>query len=202
MLKKSTIRLAVFLVIGVLILTACTPGATLPAEEIKPTTDSTSETAVSTDENSPTDEVSVTETPTEVTPEPTPIPIVDNRLPPEQWQQWPVVPELTGREKEIYLRGLSLGNDPNSFSKVGDCQAIKEVLMGIYDLNRYSLAESDTYCRKPLITLPVRSTGMVRASGVDSTPLPSFPRFGRTPRSARLAKTPSNVKTAPTTPAL
>ena len=150
MLKKSTIRLAVFLVIGVLILTACTPGATLPAEEIKPTTDSTSETAASTDENSPTDEVSVTETPTEVTPEPTPIPIVDNRLPPEQWQQWPVVPELTGREKEIYLRGLSLGNDPNSFSKVGDCQAIKEVLMGIYDLNRYSLAESDTYLQETI----------------------------------------------------
>lgn len=150
MLKKSTFRLAVFLVVGGLILTACVPGATMPAEDFKPTAEATSEVGVSTDANSPTDDGTVTETPTEVTPEPTPIPIVDNRLPPEQWQQWPVVPELTGREKEIYLRGLSLGNDPHSFSKVGDCQAIKEVLMGIYDLNRYNLTEADAYLQETI----------------------------------------------------
>ena len=150
MLKKSTFRFAAFLAIGVMVMTACTPGATLPAEDLKPTTDATAEIAASTDEYSPTDDVTIAETPTEVTPEPTPIPIVDNRLPPEQWQQWPVIPELTGREKEIYLRGLSLGNDPHSFSKVGDCQAIKEVLMGIYDLNRYSLEASDAYLQETI----------------------------------------------------
>jgi hypothetical protein len=144
MLKKSTFRLAAFLVTGVLILTACKPGATLPTDDIKPTSESTSEASTS------TDSVEITETPTEITPEPTPIPIVDNRLPPEQWQQWPVIPELTGREKAIYLQGLSQGNDPQHFSKVGDCQAIKEVLMGIYDIGRYSLDPSDAHLQETI----------------------------------------------------
>lgn len=139
------------MIIGVILFTACTPGATLPAEEIKPTVEPTSETASPTEtEESAQTEVEVTQTPTETTPEPTPIPIVDNRLPPEQWQAWPVIPELTGYEKQIYLDGLALGNDPSNFSKVGDCQAIKEVLMGIYDLDRYTLAESDTYLQETI----------------------------------------------------
>ena len=146
MLKKSIFRLAAFLVIGVMLITGCTPGATIPTENSNPT----SEEAISTDENSPTSTPEIIETPTEAPPEPTPIPIVDNRLPPEQWQQWPVVPELTGREKAIYLSGLSQGNDPKSFSKVGDCQAIKEVLMGIYDLDRYSLEASEAYLQETI----------------------------------------------------
>lgn len=68
----------------------------------------------------------------------------DLRMRPEDWQQWPIVPTLSTKAKEIYLRGLAIGNDPQSFSKVGDCQAIKEVLMGIYDLpGRYAFAERD-----------------------------------------------------------
>ena len=68
---------------------------------------------------------------------PSAIPLVtatpDLRLPPEQWQDWPVAPAATGRAMEIYRQGLALGNDPRHFSKVGDCQSIKEVLMGIFD---------------------------------------------------------------------
>lgn len=150
MLRESKLRMAAFLVIGALLFAACTPGATIPADDYKPTSGDASETATAPDENPATDEPEFTETPTEVTPDPTPIPIVDNRLPPEQWQQWPVIPELTGREKAIYLSGLSLGNDPYSFSKVGDCQAIKEVLMGIYDLDRYHLEASDAYLQETI----------------------------------------------------
>jgi hypothetical protein len=59
------------------------------------------------------------------------------RLLPSQWKQWPIVPVVTGRGLEIYRRGLALGNDPHAFSKVADCQGIKEVLLGAYDLPGY-----------------------------------------------------------------
>jgi hypothetical protein len=58
----------------------------------------------------------------------------DTRLLPSQWKQWPIVPVVTGRGLEIYRRGLELGNDSHAFSKVADCQGIKEVLLGAYDL--------------------------------------------------------------------
>jgi len=80
-------------------------------------------------------------------PQPSLTPIIDTRLPPGSWMAWPVVPAVTARAKEIYQRGIALGNNPHSFSKIGDCQAIKEVLMGIYDIpERYQLAPED----KPL----------------------------------------------------
>jgi len=68
---------------------------------------------------------------------PTPTPTADTRLLPSQWKQWPVVPTLTGRALDIYRAGLALGNDPHAFSKVADCQGIREVLLGVYDLPGY-----------------------------------------------------------------
>jgi hypothetical protein len=92
--------------------------------------------------------VPVTETPavtptTELAPPPTsiiaptlapnPTATLDTRLPPEQWQEWPVVPSVTGRAIEIYQAGLALGNNPHAFSKIGDCQNIKDAFMGFFD---------------------------------------------------------------------
>ena len=54
------------------------------------------------------------------------------RLPAKSWKQWPVIPEITNRAREIYQQGR-LRNDPHAFSKVGDCQGIKEVWLGVYD---------------------------------------------------------------------
>jgi hypothetical protein len=84
---------------------------------------------------------------TTLIPEPTPIteivltPTPDTRIPPEQWQTWPVIPEPTNRAKEIYQQGISLGVNPYAFSKIGDCQNVKESFMGIYDTNRYFLQD-------------------------------------------------------------
>ena len=55
------------------------------------------------------------------------------RLPPEQWQQWPIVPTATTRSRQIYQQGLALGSDPHSFSKIGDCQSVTAAFFGIYD---------------------------------------------------------------------
>ncbi len=71
------------------------------------------------------------------TPVPDPTATADSRLPPEQWQEWPVVPSVTGRAIEIYRNGLTMGLDPGAFSKVGDCQSVKAAFMGYLDLGNY-----------------------------------------------------------------
>jgi hypothetical protein len=61
----------------------------------------------------------------EVTPKPT--------LPPDAWTTLPVVPPVPPRVKEIYLRGLELGNNPRAFSKVGDCGSTPAWFLGDFD---------------------------------------------------------------------
>ena len=60
-------------------------------------------------------------------------PTPDLRLPPEKWREWPVLPELSAHAREIYQRGIASGNDPQAFSKIGDCQSVPASFMGVYD---------------------------------------------------------------------
>jgi len=60
-------------------------------------------------------------------------PTADTRLLPEDWQMWPVVPEVTQTAKELYRKGLVMGNNPHAFSKVADCQNLKSVFLWKYD---------------------------------------------------------------------
>lgn len=77
------------------------------------------------------------------TPEPTQISFTqtpDLRIPPDQWQNWPIIPEVTNNAIEIYQEGTKNGINPHAFSKIGDCQNIKEAFLGIYDKeDRYYL---------------------------------------------------------------
>ncbi|HET7009334.1 MAG TPA: hypothetical protein VFI11_01040 [Anaerolineales bacterium] len=78
-------------------------------------------------------------------------PTPDLRIPPEQWQQWPVVPTVSARARQIYAEGLAMGNDASHFSKVGDCQNITEAFMGIYDLpGRYTLPEDGAHLQSTI----------------------------------------------------
>jgi hypothetical protein len=150
MRKTSLFRVVALLFISTLLLTSCKPAATVtPTEPIPTETGSveTTDEVVQPNTSAPTTE----KAPTPTLNQPTPTLIVETRLPPEQWREWPVIPELTGREQAIYQLGLSLGNDPTNFSKVGDCQAIKSVLMGIYDQpDRYILAENEAYLQETI----------------------------------------------------
>ena len=77
----------------------------------------------------------------------TPIP----RLAPKEWKKWPVVPAVTSHAVEIYRQGLAMGNDPRAFSKVGDCQSIKEAFMGYFDIpTRYKLGEDTAYLKETI----------------------------------------------------
>ncbi len=63
-------------------------------------------------------------------PQPTPRPT----LGPDDWQELPIFPtEISERAREIYQRGLEMGNDPTHFSKLGDCQNITTYFLAIYD---------------------------------------------------------------------
>ncbi len=109
------------------------PTTTTAAPTLAPTTT----TALPTETPAPTASVTPEPSPTATaTPEPsvTPTPVPDLREPPERWQSWPVVPPVTQRAIDTYLLGRRLGRDPHSFSKIGDCQGIREVLMGLYDV--------------------------------------------------------------------
>ncbi len=45
----------------------------------------------------------------------------------------PPVPEITARAREIYQLGLSLGNNPHAFAKVGDCNSTTPYFLAAFD---------------------------------------------------------------------
>ena len=133
-MKKTC--LSVFLL---LFLAACA-GSTLPAV----TTESPATTSPTVEATLPMDTIVA---PTLVL---NPTATSDTRLPPERWQEWPVVPSVTPRSIEIYRTGLTMGLDPHAFSKVGDCQSVKAAFMGYFDLGRYSLGNDSLYLQKTI----------------------------------------------------
>jgi len=59
-----------------------------------------------------------------VLPSSTAFPSPTDSLVPVSWQNLPVVPtEISQRVREVYRHGQELGNNPNAFSNVGDCDA-------------------------------------------------------------------------------
>ncbi len=72
----------------------------------------------------------------ELTSAPTPTP-----LPADFWQQLPVIPEtISERVREIYRIGLTLGNNPHVFSRIGDCASAAPGFLVGFDGN-YNLGE-------------------------------------------------------------
>ncbi len=133
---KNCVKFLAYAYVVVLILASCTSGSVVNTdlegiEEILPeSTESFKNTSA---------EVNPTQTETF---EPTAVytPTPDTRPLPETWQKWPIIPEVTNKAREIYQIGLANGVNSASFSKIGDCQNIKESFMGLYDLDRYYLA--------------------------------------------------------------
>lgn len=50
-----------------------------------------------------------------------------------EWKSLPVLPEPEENIREIYEKGQSLGNDPNTFSIFGDCQSRPEEFFGMFE---------------------------------------------------------------------
>ena len=82
---------------------------------------------------------------------PDPAATAETRLPPDQWQEWPIVPTVTARAIEIYRNGQTMGLDSHAFSKVGDCQSVKAAFMGYFDIpERYSLGSDYAYLQQTI----------------------------------------------------
>ena len=120
-----------------LILSACTPAATQTAtpEPTQPPTDTTEPTFTV----EPT--VTAIDVPTAtLAPSPTP----DLRLKPEEWQEWPILPELSPAMQAVFEQGQALGRDPHVFSVLGDCQSAPTYFLAMYDEDRYTLTEDQS----------------------------------------------------------
>lgn len=52
--------------------------------------------------------------------------------PPERWQTWPVIPELSDHAKELLQAASENQLDPHAFSRVGDCQFTTETFLAGY----------------------------------------------------------------------
>jgi hypothetical protein len=47
--------------------------------------------------------------------------------------EWPVVPSVSARMKEVYQQGLAAGRNPSRFSKIGDCQNVDSYFLSAFD---------------------------------------------------------------------
>jgi hypothetical protein len=72
----------------------------------------------------------------------------DLRLKPEDWQDWPVIPELSAAMLEIYVQGQEIDRDPQVFSVIGDCQSSPTYFLSMYDEDRYTLEEGQEYLQE------------------------------------------------------
>ncbi len=75
-----------------------------------------------------------------------PTPTPDTRLPPERWQEWPVIPTPSDYMRVVYQRGLAAGRDATHFSKIGDCQNVDTYFLSVFDRpGEYSLGAQYAY---------------------------------------------------------
>ncbi len=157
-MKNITRTLILLLTAAALLLAACAPVAPPPVQD-------TSAQAAASDANTPAaqtidapadpsaEDAAPTDAAIEIANEAEPLPYDPSatHLPPEDWRDWPIVPELSERARVIYQRGLAMGTDPHAFSKVGDCQSIKEVLLGMYDQpGNYILRDEDQHLQETI----------------------------------------------------
>jgi len=52
---------------------------------------------------------------------------------PDDWKEMPIIPEISPNIIQIYTMGLSRGNNPRAFSKVGDCSTSNAWFLGPFD---------------------------------------------------------------------
>jgi len=151
------------LLIFAFILTACKPVTAVGNQSVQPTIDGSAipsatqqmetQSSLIKPDISPTETVTIplvlideTRIPTEnVTELPTAIATntVRPTLAPEAWKELPIIPVIGPNVVKIYQRGIELGNNPQSFSKIGDCGSTPAWFLGDFDRGPrfYSLGE-------------------------------------------------------------
>ena len=137
-MKNKTFFL--FLILTALV--ACAPAQAVPISapvqvtDVAAQTQPTNASFMETNELPTTDSVLPTAT---FTPKP---PLAE-----DAWKQMPAVPtEISDAMRLVYERGLALGNDPNRFSIIGDCQNVSSYFLSMFEHpNQFSLGEEYAY---------------------------------------------------------
>lgn len=76
------------------------------------------------------------------TPASTPTPVATPTLAPDAWQTMPVIPaSVSPKMCQVFKLGQMMGNNPKSFSKVGDCDSMQPNFLGYIDDGHYNLGE-------------------------------------------------------------
>jgi hypothetical protein len=57
------------------------------------------------------------------------------RLSPEDWKNWPVIPDVSPEMKVLFQHGLAMGNNPAAFSKIGDGEISTVWFLTQYDMD-------------------------------------------------------------------
>lgn len=60
-------------------------------------------------------------------------PTAEARIPAERWKEWPAVPVVSAKGRKILLDGIANGNNPKTFSKIGDCETNTEWFLTDFD---------------------------------------------------------------------
>jgi len=143
MLKPLTKILIFTMLLGQVLSACATPPPTTPTETTAPSA-SVTKVASATDTLQPEN----TSTETDIfSPTSTP----DLRLDPEDWQNWPVIPTVSAVARTIYEEGLDKGNNPDHFSKVGDCQNITTYFLAPFDVpGFYVLGDQYAYLQEAI----------------------------------------------------
>lgn len=83
---------------------------------------------------------------TELVAEDTPIATATPATPPDiPAAGGPVLPTVSARARAIYQLGLTLGNNPRAFSKIGDCNSVAPYFLAPFDSSDYGLGSTYAY---------------------------------------------------------
>jgi len=135
-MKQKTL----FLFLTMSLLAACTAGqASTPIVSVPPI-------------EAPLQSDPVTASAEQTVPTPTATPIIPTTTPKpplekDAWMQMPAVPTgVSDTMREVYRRGLAMGNDPTHFSVIGDCQNVSSYFLSVFEQpGEYSLGEQYAY---------------------------------------------------------
>ena len=135
-MKQKTL----FLFLTMSLLAACTTGGTSTPVVSVPPTEAPPQSAPVLDLVQPTVDSS---TATLALPTTTPKPPLKK----DAWKQMPVVPTVVSDTmREVYQRGLAMGNDSTHFSVIGDCQNVSSYFLSVFEQpGEFSLGDEYAY---------------------------------------------------------
>jgi hypothetical protein len=131
-----------FLFLTLTLLAACSPAQAVPVNAPAPVTDVATQIQPATASVGEATDLPATDAilPTATfTPKPP--------LEKDAWKQMPPVPtEISESMRLVYERGLALGNNPNRFSIIGDCQNVSSYFLSMFEHpGQYNLGEKYAY---------------------------------------------------------